>query len=388
MRARSATGFPPPAKTRAIPPRRLSRFALLLLALGSAAVAGGLVLLWRQPASQPPAASTAIPDRPLLVVNDDGAKNLPPKNQALNSVMCDTIETGLATFDDFVVIDGPRKGKRSSNLSYSLLIDSGGEDSGGEDSGKRWFSFKLRHDPSGDLVWSRAFSDVEATNATVKQLGNFVVRAVGDAYGAINIDAINRSKSEMENPHGYFCELAAFGSLGDPRPDTRAKARDCLERESAESPADARPLSLLAASLVRGVLDATADSRGPEDLRRASQLASQAFDRAPQRARPVYATFLTRFYDKRYDDAFVAAQKALELNPNSSIVTAQIGAAYISRGQYARGEALLAGTAKMEQAPRASWRPIWRFPPIWATTKPKSWIIAMPPARKAARSAC
>ena len=67
----------------------------------------------------------------------------------------------------------------------------------------------------------------------------------------------------------------------------------------------------------------------------------QAYDHDPRRARAAYTLFLTQFYDGRFDEAFAAALRAMEINPNASYYAARIGAAYISRGDYARGEKLI-----------------------------------------------
>ncbi len=64
--------------------------------------------------------------------------------------------------------------------------------------------------------------------------------------------------------------------------------------------------------------------------------------------------FLTQFYEERFEEAFDAARKTMETNPHSSIMAASIGAAHISRGDFAEGDALLEPLMKMESnAPRA-----------------------------------
>jgi hypothetical protein len=289
-----------------------------------------------------PAVFAAAADRPALVSKDGLSSGLGASGQALRIRLRDMIERGAAAFDDIVVLQ--RLGEAPPQLSYSLITD-GGE----EDNGRLWFSFKLFHDLSGALIWSRAFPDIESSNAAVAQIAIAVVRAIADVYGAINSDAMFRSRSEMENPRGYFCLRAAFDFIKDPTPEKEARAHQCLEAELAKNPDDARISGLLSDILIRRYLDAAPGNLGPADLRRAVQLARRAYSLAPHRAQSVYAMFMARFYDKRLDDAFAAANKALEINPISSIVTAQIGAAHIARGQYERGEALLTGVMDLEQ---------------------------------------
>lgn len=320
---------------------------LLLLVVAVASVFGGFVLMLHQPAPHAftPGAFAAIAGSPILVLSDRGATDKGEKDLALNVRLRDAIRRGISASDNVQVVQpSMESGETASPLSYSLTMDSGTEDNG-----KLWFSFELLHKRSGGLIWSQAFSEVEPTNAGVEPVGTAVVRAIGDVYGAISVDALSRSKSEMEQPRGYFCFLAAFDFTEVRTREKQIKARDCLELEIAENPDDARLLALLSSHLIRRYLDALPDSLGGEDLRRASELARRAYDRAPQRVRPIYALFLTRFYEKRFDEAFIAAEKVLEINPNLSVMTAQIGAAYVTRGQYDRGEALLGRTAKMEQ---------------------------------------
>jgi tetratricopeptide (TPR) repeat protein len=290
-----------------------------------------------------PAVFARAADRPTLVLSDGLSSALGASGQALRARLRDAIERGAGAFDHIVVLQ--RLGEAPPQLSYSLITDGGDEDNS-----RLWFSFKLFHDLSGALIWSRAFPNVEPSNAAVAQVAIAVVRAIADVYGAINSDAMFRSRSEMENPRGYFCVRAAFDFIKDPTPKKEARALRCLEAEFVNNPDDARISSLLSDILIRGYLDAAPGNLGPADLRRAAKLARRAYNLAPQRAQPVYAIFMARFYDKSFDDAFAAANKALEINPNSSIMTAQIGAAHIARGHYERGEALLAGVMGLEQA--------------------------------------
>ena len=323
---------------------RSRRFALLIFALAVAGLAGSLVLFLRQSALQPIPSElfAAFTDRPTIFVKDDSAKGLRVKDLGLDADLRDTIEGGLSAFDNVTVIQRNLEGN-SPKLSYSLVMGRGVGDIG-----KLWFSFKLIHDASGDLVWSRTFVDVEATNAAMRQVGAVVIRAVADVDGAVDADVVARTKRAMRRPRGYFCELAAFEYVQAHETDDFIKVRDCLEAELSKNSQDTRFLSALADYLVRRYLDANTDSLGSGDLHRAEQVAESAYASAPWRADAVFSMFLTQFYQKTYADAFVSAQKVLELNPNSGVMTAQIGSAYIARGQYERGEALLTQLAKTE----------------------------------------
>jgi tetratricopeptide (TPR) repeat protein len=145
--------------------------------------------------------------------------------------------------------------------------------------------------------------------------------------------------------------LSAFDYLKDRTEAKRGRAHDCLEAEIIADPQNSAALTMLSAFLVHDYLDATPGGNGEEDLSRATRLAQRAITYDPQRARPNYTLFLTGFYDKRFDEAFLAAHRALELNPNAGIFSTQLGASYISRGEYEKGEALFRNAEKRGWTP-------------------------------------
>ena len=161
-------------------------------------------------------------------------------------------------------------------------------------------------------------------------------QAIGDTNGAVNLDMAVRTKPWPDLPTGYVCILASLEAIRDRTPEQLKRATDCLEADITANSEQAFEEGLLAAVLVRRYLDASPGGRGRDDLRRALLLARRSFDHDPQRARSAYILFLTRFFDKRFEEAFVAARKALEINPNASLFAAQIGAA-IFRAAITRG---------------------------------------------------
>lgn len=283
--------------------------------------------------------------RPIVYVQ---AVDVPdrPATAAFTRQMADLIETGLSAFDN-IVVRRPnlrQDGSYENNYNYLIFIKLK------QVSAKEYeASFGLLHGRTGDIVWSQSFPFTALDDAgRQKDVANTVISLVGDVYGAVSSDAFRRLSLAKDAPSAYRCILKSFDYLKSRDVDQRPGVNQCLDGLVAENPDDARLLSLRAFVLVRGYLDATTDSQGVADLERASKLARRAYNLEPVRARAQFGMFLTRFYDRRFEEAFDAARKALETNPHSSIIAASVGAAYISRGDFAAGDALLEPLMKME----------------------------------------
>ena len=95
-------------------------------------------------------------------------------------------------------------------------------------------------------------------------------------------------------------------------------------------------------------IDARPDEK-PLDM--AIQMAHRAVDLTPQKSRAHAAIFLTRFFDKRYEDAFNSADRALQLNPYATDTPARIGAAYVLRGNFDKGIPLLQRAVRFSPSP-------------------------------------
>ncbi len=339
-----------PREPSATPASRARKRAIAALAASIAlALVGWMLLSLReQPGLQTQAQAEDSSYRPVVIVEEIETEAQPAELRVFTTRMLDQIESGLSAYDAVVVREPKKALSQAPDVSYLLLTRVSPASGGRYD-----FSFRLTHRASGEIVWSRIFGNVEPGEEALREISRTVVASVGDVYGAISVDVLRRITPWPDKPRGYLCILSAFDYLKTRLPERRQPTRDCLEAEIAGNPRDARASAMLAAFLVRGYLDAAADSRGKEDLRRALELARRAYENDPLRVRPQHMVFLTRFYSGRFNEAFAAADKALESNPNVSVISAQIGAAYISRGDYDRGEALLEPLVRMElPAPR------------------------------------
>ena len=88
-------------------------------------------------------------------------------------------------------------------------------------------------------------------------------------------------------------------------------------------------------------MDLQPGNKGFEDMERADALAQRAFESGPHRFETSLMLFVTRFYARHFENAFEIAHRLSEEFPNSRILAATVGMAYLSRGRYDEGVALL-----------------------------------------------
>jgi adenylate cyclase len=315
-------------------------FALLLFVIDS-------YIDSRPPASPPaPIAGNDALQRPVVSVAALDAPGQPLPVDQYTRRMADLIGSGLSAFDHFVVREA--SGARGQGAGdYTLDVQTAPTGVSTYEA-----AFRLVHRGTGDIVWSRSFAvDALDDAAAQKRIAGAVIPMVGDLYGVVFADQLRRAPPQARS-RVSLCLLKGFEFIKSRDPAQGREASKCLDQAIDASPDDARLLGVQAIVLTRLYLDAM-DDHGAADLQRALSLARRAYDLEPTRARPQFVGFLTRFYDKRFDDAFEAARKAMETNPWSGAFAAAIGAAYISRGDFAAGDALLQPLLKMETlAPR------------------------------------
>ncbi len=280
-----------------------------------------------------------IPDgRAMPVLQVETIRNRQQDNEQVPIFLeglASTLRHQLSAFDHLTVIPLEGIGQQSN---YVLSLSDFGHQEHGEG-----FGFQLIHRASGTIVWTMTLQDIamQDPGRVLKRVSSEIVAEIGDVYGVIFSDWARRTAVPGSPLMGAGCTIEAFNFLRTRLGTQRTAARACLERELVADPEDASSQSLLAMILLRGYADNLPDNKGTADLQRALQLARQAYDRAPHRARAQFTLFFARFFDRRYEDAFVMVQQALASNPNSSLIRIVAGSAYISRGQYEEGLRLL-----------------------------------------------
>jgi adenylate cyclase len=251
------------------------------------------------------------------------------------SLLRKELENALSGFDNPVVLSGRDAARPFSNLDYRLS----GTVNAATD-GNITLAFRIWHPASGEIIWTRTFDELhlEKNAAALEPTISALTSAVAQTYGVLFSDMRKRLSGI---PDGFGCVILASDYFKMPSPAAHTAARNCLERVVAQhrhfAPGFAALSYLMVDTYLNGI-DARPDEK-PLDV--AIEMANRAVDLAPQKARMHAAIFQTRFFDKRFEDAFASAERALQLNPYTTDTAARIGFAHVLRGELASGVTLL-----------------------------------------------
>jgi hypothetical protein len=303
------------------------------------AIASAALLLRSHPFADSAAENWSSSKTPVVVVESANDFNATKDAADVTQLAVAAIESELSVFDHFVV-----KQRADSNggdkPDYILSIRAKLSASGGAIDD---FTFHLVYLPTNEIVWSRTFPRISLGDpASIDGMTNAVVSEVGEQQmGAILADQLARVAIARPPLQGYACLLEAHAYLSIRNPMDRGPVRDCLERELSINARDDHALSLLAFILIRDYLDLPPNNKGLADIERAQELAQLAAEIAPYRSETAAILFRSRFYARRFDDAFAVAPQLLANLPNARLVSANVGVAYISRARYDEGMAIL-----------------------------------------------
>jgi adenylate cyclase len=307
----------------------------IVLGLGLGAISQHyLWALWSRPSASV-AESSQHQTLPLVLVSVDRTLRQGPDDSGVADGLAASIRSSLSAFDTLIVSHDDAAQQRPD---YVMTISELGRS---QDTAS--FAINLAHRATGAIVWTANFPDLSLrdSRASVDQATRRVVSAVGGMSGLIFGDWAARTAGAGEKASPATCLLAAARVLRGQSQADRGTARSCLERDLAAHPDNATAMSVLAMVLLADYANGQADASGVATLQRALRLARQAYDLAPHRAASQFALFQARFYDKRFEDAFAIGHQALASNPNAGEIRATLGAAYVLRGQYDTGLALL-----------------------------------------------
>jgi hypothetical protein len=328
---------PPTNRSHLVAAARLARVA----AAACLPIIGVTLFVWFAPAF--PARPTkftkfdgSFAKPPVVVVEDGSEVDATESATEVAELAVAAIEGELSAFDHFVV--RRVNAKSTASADYVLSVRAGPERAAASD-----FVFQLVHAPTSEIVWSRAFPAINLGDATaVRDMTDAVVSMVGDIhFGAVMADERRRMAISNASLDGFACIAEGDEYFFDPSRRRHRSARDCAERALMVNPRDSRALALLSWILFQDYADLQADSRGAEDIERMQALALRAFEVAPQRVETSTTLFLSQFAAQRFDGAFSLARRLLRETPNSPLLSALVGAAYLSRGGFDEGAALL-----------------------------------------------
>jgi tetratricopeptide (TPR) repeat protein len=248
-----------------------------------------------------------------------------------------------SAFDHFVV-KRPADSTGRDKLDYALSVRVGPSSGAVND-----FTFQLVYLPTNVIVWWRSFPQISrGDSASIDRVTDAVVSAVGDTQvGAIMAHQRRRAARSNSPLQGYFCFVAAYDYILSRSLAKRGPARECLEREVSLNSRDPHALTLLSVILIDDYINLLPDNQGLADIERVATLAQLAFEISPCRSETSTIMFRSRFYARRFDDAFAIIPQLLQYLPNSRLLSANVGVAYIARGRYDEGMAIL---SRLEEA--------------------------------------
>jgi tetratricopeptide (TPR) repeat protein len=301
------------------------------------AVAGAALLIRSFPPTEIAVQNRPSAAAPVVVVesaNDVDATN--DAKDAANLVVI-ALESELSVFDHFVV-ERRADSTGRDRPDYALFVSAGPSSGAVND-----FTFQLVYLPTNEIVWARTFAGVNlGAQASIDGMTQAVVSAVGELrMGAIMADQRRRAAVSKAPLQGYACLVAVYDYILNRRSERRGPARECPERELSLSPRDPHALTLLSVILIDDYINLLPGNQGLADIERAATLAQLAFEILPFRSETSTNLFLSRFYSRRFDDAFGIAPQLLANTPNSRLLAANVGDAYIARGRYDEGMAIL-----------------------------------------------
>lgn len=274
---------------------------------------------------------------PVIVVESANSATASEEAQDVTESTVAAIAGELSAFDHFVIA------RRSTALSAEHPVYVLSARAGPAIGDAEAFVFDLAYAPTREVVWSRTFRPINLHDAAaINDMVEAVVSMVGDIYvGAVMSDLRRRIALSGAEPRGFACIVEGDGYLLSPSWQRHRSARACAASEVADDPQDSRALSVLSTILFRDYADLRAGNEGEGDIERMETLAQRAFEIAPHRIETSLALFLSRFAARRFDEAFQLAGQFLLEMPNSRLLSAIIGVAYVSRGHYDEGAAIL-----------------------------------------------
>jgi len=345
----------PPLQTRWAPVAALAALCVVAL-LGVWSVLG--TTPESSPATQPrpQIAETSGPDfakAPEVTVTRIDANPRTGVGLADTQALSRELVAALSRFDTVTVLDDGATGHQAE---YRLVGDI-------SNSGETLeINFRLLQGPQNQVAWSRRFSiagktlDMQARRPVVQRVASTLARS----SGVIFADRFRRMPALDENARGYPCLLESSGYHEEPSEARFVRSRNCLERTIAAEPRNASAHSALALLLVDGYLRHYPALAHVDILNRAATVAHEAITLSPQSAQAHLALFMVRFFDRRFEDAFQSAQRALEFNPYSIEIKARIASAHVLRGDFSNGDRLLGEVAAIvERGP--AWLEFYHF---------------------------
>ena len=292
------------------------------------------------PEPRPSVIAEPADGRPVVAVLP--AEVVGPPTAALSpDLLRSMVLDGIARFDEVAVIDQPTGQSRGALDRYNLnlRVNTAGP--------AATVAVRLTHEPSGKIVWARAFDLANRADpgvAAETDVARQIATSVGQPYGVLFADLRQRPSLDTRTR----CIVQAYDYWNGPSVEAHARVRDCLEGVMVMQPNAATVL----ANLAYFYLDEhrVGHNPRPNPLDRALNVARRAVEIAPESPRTNQALMAVLFVRGDVDQALQLGRRALELNPYDTDIMADVGSRFVQMGRYQEGADLIRRAAAANPA--------------------------------------
>jgi tetratricopeptide (TPR) repeat protein len=254
------------------------------------------------------------------------------------------LEANLSKFDEFVVM-APVDNQPLADTDYRLDLVFSGQP------GTVLGTVRLVRGRSGQIVWSNRFTvpedaidSYELLDSTRKLASTF-----GQPYGVLYAQVL----SDPRRTRDQVCLLSGYEWFQDPKRDGVAPIVRCLNDIIERKPGNHVAYMMLAYMHVARFRLGLGE--GPEDeLASALTMARRAVALKPESAGTRQAMMEVQWAREKFDLALEEGRKAVQLNPNSSDVVADLGCRLIYEGKYSEGDTYVVRALRLNSQP-----PVW-----------------------------
>lgn len=312
---------------------------------------------------------SAVTDRPSIAVLPFINLSGDPEQEYFSDGMTEDIITSFSRFRELSVI------ARSTSFQYkgqAVAVEKLGEELGVryvlEGSIRKIaesirVTTQLSDSRTGRPLWAETFDrKLSATNifAVQDEITNEVVNTIGDTYGVLSRIRLDEARvNGTDSMEAYECVLRAHEYYRNSfTPKTHLTTRECLEHAVELDPNYADAWAWLAA-MYRDEYSNRFNTQ-PDPIIRAIETAQHALtlDSMNQEAHIVLAHML--FFRGELEAFFVAAERAIAVNPNSFDLLSSMGLYIAFAGEYERGVELFRNASALNPHP-----PGWFYVPFF-----------------------
>ncbi|MDP6953110.1 MAG: hypothetical protein QGF53_10195, partial [Alphaproteobacteria bacterium] len=197
---------------------------------------------------------------------------------------------------------------------------------------------------SGASLWAQTYERDLTTNdifAIQDEITEQVVGALADPHGGVihRIGIVDTRHAESASLDAYDCVLLAANYYRLYLPAAHLQARDCLERAVEVNPNYALAWGYLASMYIDEHLYGF--NRRPNSRQRALETAQRGVALEPKNGLVQWLMARVHMGRGEVDAFYVAAERAISINPNNALVLAAAGLHMAYPGRWERGVALV-----------------------------------------------